>query len=116
MADLISRRRVLSVLVAGGAVSVAAGRAVTAATVSGGATSTPPKVDPTDSLSKALGYVSDSKRVDTAANPQYVAGATCSSCSWYQGKPGDAAGGPCTFFPGKYVETNGWCRMWAKKE
>jgi hypothetical protein len=76
----------------------------------------PPKVNEKDSLAVALGYVSDAKRVDTKASPQYTAGATCSSCSWYQGKAGDAAGGACTFFPGKNVDANAWCRMYSKKK
>ena len=65
----------------------------------------PAKVDEKDSLAVALNYLSHSKQ----------AGATCSTCSWYQGKAGDPAGGPCTFFPGKNVDANGWCRMWNKK-
>jgi hypothetical protein len=76
----------------------------------------PPKVNEKDSLAVALGYVSDAKRVDTKASPQYTAGATCSSCSWYQGKAGDAAGGACTFVPGKNVDANAWCRMYSKKK
>jgi hypothetical protein len=73
------------------------------------------KVDEKDSVAKALGYVSDAKHVDKKAEPKYQAGATCSNCSWYQGKAGDPAGGSCTFFPGKNVDANGWCRMWNKK-
>jgi len=73
------------------------------------------KVDEKDSLATALGYVSDAKRVDTKTSPTYQAGSSCSNCSWYQGKAGDAAGGPCTFFPGKNVDAGGWCRMWNKK-
>ncbi len=76
----------------------------------------PPKVNEKDSLAVALGYVSDAKHVDKKASPQYEAGSTCSSCSWYQGKPGDPAGGACTFFPGKNVDANGWCRMYNKKQ
>ncbi len=75
-----------------------------------------PKVDEKDSVAAALGYVSDAKRVDKKANPAYQAGSSCSNCSWYQGKAADPAGGPCTFFPGKNVEANGWCRMWNKKQ
>jgi len=75
-----------------------------------------PKVNEKDSMAAALGYVSDAKRVDTKANPTYKAGSTCSNCSWYQGKAGDTAGGPCSFFPGKNVDVNGWCRMWNKKQ
>jgi hypothetical protein len=75
----------------------------------------PAKVSEKDSLAVALGYVSDAKRVDPKSNPGFQAGANCSGCSWYQGKPGDAGGGPCTFFPGKTVDARGWCRMWSKK-
>jgi High potential iron-sulfur protein len=76
----------------------------------------PPKVNEKDSMAQALGYVSDAKRVDAKANPTYKAGSTCSTCSWYQGKPGDPAGGACTFFPGKNVDAGGWCRMWNNKQ
>ena len=76
----------------------------------------PPKVNEKDSLAVALGYVSDAKHVDTKTSPQYTAGSACSNCSWYQGKAGDPAGGACTFFPGKNVDANGWCRMYAKKK
>ena len=104
MTRLISRRQMLLLaLVTGGA-----GVALAAAP--------PPKVDEKDSLAAALGYVSDAKHVDTKASPQYKAGSSCSSCSWYQGKPGDPAGGACTFFPGKNVDARGWCRMWNKKQ
>jgi hypothetical protein len=75
-----------------------------------------PKVNEKDSMAAALGYVSDAKHIDKNASPTYQAGATCSNCSWYQGKAGDPAGGPCSFFPGKSVDANGWCRMWNKKQ
>ncbi len=73
------------------------------------------KVNEKDSMAAALGYVSDAKRVDPKASPQFKPGSSCSNCSWYQGKAGDPAGGPCTFFPGKNVDANAWCRMWNKK-
>lgn len=76
----------------------------------------PAKVNEKDSVAAALGYVSDAKRVDKSKSPTYQAGATCSTCSWYQGKAGDPAGGGCTFFPGKNVDATGWCRMWNKKQ
>jgi High potential iron-sulfur protein len=116
MTDLISRRQLLSLtLVTGGALTVgmlAAGADESKSAPGAG----PAKVDEKDSTAKALGYISDANRVDRAASPTYQAGASCSTCSWYQGKPGDPAGGPCTFFPGKNVDANGWCRMWNKKQ
>jgi hypothetical protein len=104
MNEAISRRQVLFLTLFAGA----AGSALAA--------DAQPKVNEKDSVAAALGYVSDAKRVDTKASPTYQAGATCSTCSWYQGKAGDPAGGPCTFFPGKNVDANGWCRMWNKKQ
>jgi hypothetical protein len=113
MTNLISRRRMLSVaLVAGGTVTVGLLAAAETRAAPGAA---PAKVDEKESTAVALGYVSDAKHVDKKASPTYQAGASCSSCSWYQGKAGDPAGGPCTFFPGKNVDANGWCRMYNKK-
>lgn len=104
MTRIISRRQMVSFALLTG---------VTARVLADAA---PAKVNEKDSVAVALGYVSDAKRVDTKASPQYKPGSTCSNCSWYQGKPGDAAGGPCTFFPGKNVDANAWCRMYNKKQ
>jgi hypothetical protein len=104
MSDPISRREMLFL-------SLFAGSAL-----AGEAQPAQPKVDEKESVAAALGYVSDARHVDTKASPTYQAGSTCSNCSWYQGKAGDPAGGPCTFFPGKNVDANGWCRMWNKKQ
>src|SRR5689334_11245390 len=104
MNDPISRRQMLLLtLFAGGALA-------------GEAQPAQPKVNEKDSMAAALGYVSDAGHVDAKASPTYQAGSTCSNCSWYQGKAADPAGGPCTFFPGKNVDANGWCRMWNKKQ
>ncbi|MBS0422462.1 MAG: high-potential iron-sulfur protein [Proteobacteria bacterium] len=103
MGRKISRRQMLSLALLAGS----AGRVL--------ADAPPPKVNEKDSVAVALGYVSDVKHVDQKASPQFKAGSTCSSCSWYQGKAGDPAGGACTFFPGKNVDSNGWCRMYNKK-
>jgi hypothetical protein len=100
-------------LVAGGAVTVGLLAAAETRAAPGTA---PAKVDEKESTAVALGYVSDAKHVDEKASPTFRAGASCSSCSWYQGKAGDPAGGPCTFFPGKNVDANGWCRMYNKKQ
>jgi len=104
MSKIFSRRQVLSIALIAGAT----GRVF--------ADAPPPKVNEKDSVAVALGYVSDAKRVDKTASPQYKAGSTCSNCSWFQGKPAEPAGGACTFFPGKNVDANGWCRMYNKKQ
>jgi hypothetical protein len=76
----------------------------------------PSKVNEKDPMAAALGYVSDAKHVDKSASPTFQSGSSCSNCSWYQGKAADPAGGACTFFSGKNVDANGWCRMWNKKQ
>lgn len=120
MTGCVSRRRVVSMVVAaaGGVTAgwLVPGRSTGAEQASGTPGAPPAKVSEKDSLAVALGYVSDAKRVDPKSSPTYQAGASCSSCSWYQGKPGDAAGGPCTFFPGNLVDPHGWCKMWNKKQ
>ncbi len=104
MTDLVSRRQMLFLTLLAGSAGAA------------WADTPPPKVNEKDSTAAALGYASDAKRVDKKAYPMYQAGSSCSNCSWYQGKAGDPAGGPCTFFPGKNVDANGWCRMWAARK
>jgi hypothetical protein len=114
MKGLVSRRHLLSIVVAAG--SAATLDVFSAQGADGAAAAAPAKVNEKDPLPVALGYVSDAKHVDMKASPIYQAGSSCSSCSWYQGKPDDPAGGPCTFFPGKLVDSHGWCRMWSKKQ
>ncbi len=67
-----------------------------------------------DPQAVALGYKSDATKADKTKYPNYTAGQTCATCSLYQGKPGDAAGG-CLIFPGKQVGAAAWCSAWAKK-
>ena len=68
----------------------------------------------TDATAKSLGYVSDAKKVDPKANPNYKPGQHCANCMQYTGKPG-AASGPCNIFPGKDVAAAGWCKVWVLK-
>ena len=74
----------------------------------------PAKLDPNDAQAKALGYITDTTKVDAKTNPMHKPDQTCSNCVQYQGKGTDAAA-PCTIFAGKLVEGNGWCKVWAKK-
>ena len=79
-----------------------------------GATSTPATVTPVDPQAKALGYITDTTKVDAKANPTHKPEQKCANCVQFQGKASDAAA-PCTIFAGKLVEGNGWCKVWAKK-
>jgi hypothetical protein len=74
----------------------------------------PAKLDPNDAQAKALGYATDTAKVDAKTNPTHKPEQKCSNCVQYQGKATDAAA-PCTIFAGKLVEGPGWCKVWAKK-
>jgi hypothetical protein len=73
-----------------------------------------PMVAADDVTAVALGYVSDTAKVDKAKYPQYAAGSKCSNCSLYQGAAGSASG-PCPLFPGKQVSADGWSSAYVKK-
>ena len=62
-----------------------------------------------DPTAKALNYTEDASK----AGPPRQAGQTCANCNFFQG--GSAAFGPCQLFPGKAVNTKGWCSGYAKK-
>jgi hypothetical protein len=73
-----------------------------------------PHLEEGDPAAKALGYVHDVARVDPKANPTFKAGSNCANCLQLQGNPGDTWR-PCTIFPGKLVNANGWCKVWVPK-
>ena len=107
MTHLISRRYILSLAIAAGAagsmasIPAEAQDAQVASTVSGD-----------DPLAVALGYVPDVSQANPKVTPARQPGAKCTNCSWYAPKA-DTRTGLCNYFPGKLVESNGWCRMWA---
>lgn len=61
-----------------------------------------PKVDPQDATAIALGYV------NVAPNPSK----RCHDCQLYKGS-GNNEWGPCPVFPGKLVNSGGWCSAWS---
>lgn len=73
-----------------------------------------PPLDMKDPTANALGYVEDTAKVDNAANPTHKADQRCDTCAQYTGAAGDARG-PCNIFPGKSVNSKGWCKTWSKK-
>jgi len=73
-----------------------------------------PPLDPADPTAKALGFVTDSTKVDAAANPTHKPTQKCGTCAQFQGKAGDATGG-CNIFAGHSVPAGGWCKVWAQK-
>ena len=73
-----------------------------------------PPLDAADPTAKALGFVTDTTKVDDAANPTHKATQKCGVCAQFQGKAGDARGG-CNIFVGHSVPQGGWCKVWAQK-
>lgn len=63
---------------------------------------------------QALGYVSDSSRVDASRYPNHAADQACSNCALYTGQAGQDAG-PCGIFPGRQVSAKGWCSAYNRK-
>ena len=73
-----------------------------------------PALDPSDPTAKALGFVTDSAKVDASSNPTHKDGQKCGTCAQFQGKAGDASAG-CNIFAGHSVPAAGWCKVWAQK-
>lgn len=69
-----------------------------------------PKLSMDAPVAKALNYHHDASKVDSDARQK---GAFCHNCQFYTGDH-DAQWGTCTLFPGKLVNTGGWCKSWNK--
>ena len=104
--DKLSRRQLLQSAIAGLA-------AVPAASLLAGNAGAE-TLSESDATAKSLAYVSDAKKVNVEANPNYKPGQHCANCMQYSGKAG-AAEGPCAIFPGKEVHAAGWCKVWVLK-
>lgn len=71
-----------------------------------------PKVELDDPQAQALDYVHDASEArDHAA---YQQGAHCGNCIQYTGDP-EAQWGACRIFPGKLVNSEGWCKVWGPR-
>lgn len=73
-----------------------------------------PKLSPEDPTAVAMKYVHDASTVDASTRPNPAAEQNCSNCALLQGAEGDEWR-PCPIFPGKLVNANGWCSVWAPK-
>jgi len=71
-------------------------------------------VDESDAVAVALGYKTDTKKVDSTKYPGHDLSRLCGNCKQFQGKAGDRSGG-CSLFGGKAVAAAGWCSAWVKK-
>lgn len=67
-----------------------------------------------DAVAQALGYKTDSQRVDGAQYPAHRPTQQCGNCLAFQGQDGDALG-PCPYFGGRRVAATGWCQAYAAR-
>lgn len=70
-------------------------------------------LDPASPQAAALKYTHDASTVDPAARPQPAPDQRCANCALVQAEEGEWRG--CQIFPGKLVNENGWCSVWAPK-
>lgn len=73
-----------------------------------------PQLSESDPQAMALGYLDDASQVDAGKYPRFEANQACKNCALFQAK-GDEEWAGCTLFPGKVVNTNGWCNAYAPK-
>ena len=73
-----------------------------------------PQLATDDPMAMAMKYTHDASTVDAASRANPAADQNCANCALVQGNDGDAWR-PCQIFPGKSVNANGWCSVWAPK-
>ena len=73
-----------------------------------------PHLTEDDAMAKSMKYTHDASSVDPSSRTNPAADQKCSNCALVQGNDGDAWR-PCQIFPGKAVNANGWCSVWAPK-
>jgi len=73
-----------------------------------------PQLAEDDSMAQAMKYTHDASSVDPSTRANPADPQTCANCALAQGNDGEAWL-PCQIFPGKSVNANGWCSVWAPK-
>jgi hypothetical protein len=73
-----------------------------------------PKLDVDDPMAAAMKYSPDASSVDASLKTNPAENQHCGNCALIQGEDGQEWR-PCQIFPGKLVNTNGWCSVWAPK-
>jgi len=73
-----------------------------------------PQISEDDPMASSMKYTHDASTVDPSTRSNAAADQTCANCALIQGNDGDVWR-PCQIFPGKVVNANGWCSVWAAK-
>ena len=71
------------------------------------------KIAEDDPVAQSLKYTHDASTVDPATRPNPAENQVCANCALIQGEEGEWR--PCQIFPGKLINENGWCSVWAPK-
>lgn len=71
-----------------------------------------PKLALDDPQAQSLDYVHDAS--EARDHDAYQEGADCANCIQYTGDP-EAQWGTCRLFPGKLVNSDGWCKVWGPR-
>jgi hypothetical protein len=69
----------------------------------------PVRLTEDDPYAHSFGFRLDTANVDQAKFPRHDVSQHCSRCQLYKGKP-EGPVGPCSFYGGRLVPINGWCR------
>jgi High potential iron-sulfur protein len=91
------------------ALQVAAASSALAANLATAAEESAEKVTEVDPYAKSMGFRVDTAQVDQAKYPRHEVSQHCSECQLYSGKAGEPTGA-CSFYGGRLVPINGWCR------
>lgn len=73
-----------------------------------------PKLEESDPVAQSLKYTHDASTVDAASRANPAPEQNCANCALIQGAEGEQWR-PCQIFPGKLVNADGWCSVWAPK-
>lgn len=100
MGDCSRRRFTLHVL---------AGTSALGATRAWAAEESDEKMTEADPYAKSMGFRLNTAQVDQVKYPRHDVSQHCSGCQLFSGKPGEELGA-CSFYGGRLVPINGWCR------
>jgi high potential iron-sulfur protein len=74
-----------------------------------------PRLDEKEPQALQLGYRHDATTVDKKKFPSYKPGEVCGNCQFFQSKGASEEWVPCSMFPGRQVNVNGWCSSYMKR-
>lgn len=103
----IRRRGLLKACALGGVLLALGGRAR--------AQENKPRLDEKEPQALQLGYRHNATEVDKKKFPGYKPGEVCGNCQFFQSKVASEEWAPCSMFPGRQVNVNGWCSSYMKR-